>query len=367
MRNYDPGGISRVINPVLMRVCMCFCKPAYIYTFGLHNASNIISVRLHNIFYIISYKMHENEKHAYFPLLCPRKSIIVYIRRVLLFFDYFHESPMRKERLCMEKKLGFIGAGNMAGAIINGVISTGTYPASLISVYDISAEKCAGFQRKGISVSESSVSLVENSDIIFLAVKPQNFAEVLEGIRTAVTKDKIFVTIAAGISANYITSTLQCECPVVRVMPNTPLLIGKGASAVSRNQYVPEDSFALICSFFASCGTVTLLGEESMNAVISVNGSGPAYVYLFAKAMIDGAVQQGIPKETALQLVCQTLEGSAGMLKDSGNTPEELIKMVSSPGGTTLKALEVFYQEGFEKTVINAMLACTERAEELGK
>lgn len=311
--------------------------------------------------------MHENEKYTWFPLLCPRKSIIVYIRRVLLFFDYFYESSLWKERLCMDKKLGFIGAGNMAGAIINGVVSTGTYPASLISVYDISTEKCAAFREKGISAAESSVSLVKDSDIIFLAVKPQNFAEVLEGIRAAVTKDKTFVTIAAGISTGYITSTLQCECPVVRVMPNTPLLIGKGASALSKNQFVSDDSFALICSFFASCGTVTVLGEESMNSVISVNGSGPAYVYLFAKAMIDGAVQQGIPKETALQLVCQTLEGSAGMLMDSGNTPEELIQMVSSPGGTTLKALDVFYREGFEKTVKDAMLACTERAEELGK
>lgn len=267
----------------------------------------------------------------------------------------------------MDKKLGFIGAGNMAGAIINGMVSTGTYPAGLISVYDISAEKCGEFQKKGISVSESSSALVKSSDIVFLAIKPQNFAEVLETIRGDAAKEKTFVTIAAGISTGFITDTLQCECPVIRVMPNTPLLIGKGASALARNQYVSDDTFHLVSSFFASCGTVTILEEASMNAVISVNGSGPAYVYLFAKAMIDGAVQQGIPKETALQLVCQTLEGSAGMLRDSGKTPEELIKMVSSPGGTTLKALEVFYRNEFERTVINAMLACTERAEELGK
>lgn len=263
--------------------------------------------------------------------------------------------------------LGFIGAGNMAGAIINGIIGTGSYPVDQIMVYDSNDEKMKVYREKGFRTALSSVELTLACDIIFLAVKPQNFAEVLEGLRGVVTPKKLFVTIAAGISTAYIKEALGCECPVVRAMPNTPLLIGKGATALCRSKEVSDQDFALVQSYFASCGIVSTIEETSMNAVISVNGSSPAYVYLFAKAVVDGAVKQGISEETALMLFCQTLVGSAGMLLETGSTPGDLIKMVSSPGGTTLKALDVLYDRGFEQLINDAMLACTKRAEELGK
>ncbi len=270
--------------------------------------------------------------------------------------------------LLKEKILGFVGAGNMAGAIVNGIVSTKTFPSQRIYVYDINSEKKKELQvTAGVNGVESLPSLIENCDIIFLAVKPQNFSEVLSEIKAVVNENKLFVSIAAGISTQYIITSLGCSCPVIRTMPNTPLLIGKGATAICKTENVNDEDFNLVKSLFASCGTVTVLNESQMNAVISVNSSSPAYIYLFAKAMMDNAVKQGIDADVALQLICQTLEGSAGMLRNPQLTPDALIKMVSSPGGTTLKALDVFYEGNFEGMVGNAMMACTKRAEELGK
>ncbi|QEY34072.1 pyrroline-5-carboxylate reductase [Caproiciproducens galactitolivorans] len=267
-----------------------------------------------------------------------------------------------------EKGLGFIGAGNMAGAIINGIVGTKTFPAQKIYVYDINTEKSEALKKKaGIQSVPSLDELVKNCSILFLAVKPQNFSEVLADLKPFVNDRILFVSIAAGISTSYITRELGCNCPVIRTMPNTPLLVGKGATAMCKTANVADEDFQLVQSLFAACGTVTVLDEKQMNAVISVNSSSPAYVYLFAKAMMDSAVKQGIDAATALELICQTFEGSAEMLRQPGLTPESLIKMVSSPGGTTLKALDVFYAHHFEGIVDEAMKACTKRAEELGK
>lgn len=265
------------------------------------------------------------------------------------------------------KKIGFIGAGNMATAIINGVISTKTYAPENLFVFDVNQDKCEVMQKKGVASFSSAASLVDHCDIVFLAIKPQNFAEVLNTIQSTVTEDKLFVTIAAGISTSYIQQAVQCNCPVIRVMPNTPLLMGKGATAICRSSNVNDTQFELIKGFFASCGTVAVLEEDKMNAVISVNGSSPAYIYLFAKAMVDSAEKQGIDPEIALPLVCQTLIGSAAMLAQTNTTPDELIRMVSSPGGTTLAALDVLYQKDFCGMIDEAMQACTKRAEELGR
>lgn len=263
--------------------------------------------------------------------------------------------------------LGFIGAGNMATAIINGIVSTETLSPAQIAVFDVNKDKCDYFKQMGLQVAPSASELVAACKIIFLAVKPQNFEEVLTQVKAQATEEKLFVSIAAGISTDYIRKTLACNCPVIRTMPNTPLLLSQGATAMSRSAGVTDEMFEMVEEFFSSCGTVAELNEEQMNAVISVNGSSPAYVYLFAKAMLDNAEKQGITKEVALPLIAQTFIGSAGMLVYSGKTPDELIEMVSSPGGTTLKALESFYSNDFEKIVDEAMQACTKRAEELGK
>lgn len=264
------------------------------------------------------------------------------------------------------KKIGFIGAGNMATAIINGIIRADEAMAASITVFDVMAEKLEVFAQRGVNTAASASEVVSRSDITVLAVKPQNYAEVLESIKTAVDKSKVIVTIAAGISTDYIASALGCDCPMVRVMPNTPLLLGKGATAMSKRNISDED-FEYVYNMFANGGVVEIMDESKMNSVIAVNGSSPAYIYLFAKAMVDYAKQEGIDADSALRLVCATLKGSAEMLENSGDTPEILIKKVSSPGGTTLKALEKLEEKDFYNSVIEAMDACTVRANELSK
>lgn len=264
------------------------------------------------------------------------------------------------------KKIGFIGAGNMATAIIKGLVAQNN-TADFINVYDISAEKCELMKELGANVFTSGKDIVENSDIIVLAVKPQNYAEVLEQLRSSVNESKTFVSIAAGISIAYVRDALKCDCPVVRVMPNTPLLLKKGASALCPSENISEEDKKIVYDMFAGSGVCEYITEEHMNEIISVNGSSPAYIYLFAKAMADYAQAHGIDYDRAMNLVCATLEGSAAMLRESGDSADVLIDKVSSKGGTTIAALEKLREHNFYEAVQDAMDACTKRAEELGK
>lgn len=264
------------------------------------------------------------------------------------------------------KKIGFIGAGNMATAIIKGLIAQNN-TAENLGVFDLSEEKCAAMREMGVSVYASSPEAVDNSDIIVLAVKPQNYLEVLEEIKPSVTEEKTFVSIAAGISIAYVQQALGCSCPVVRVMPNTPLLLKKGASALCPSENITAENKQVVYDMFAGSGVCEYITEEHMNEIIAVNGSSPAYIYLFAQAMADYAAEQGIDRAKAMNLICATLEGSAAMLRESGDTPEVLIQKVSSKGGTTIAALDKLREHGFTEAVHDAMDACTKRAEELGK
>lgn len=265
------------------------------------------------------------------------------------------------------KKIGFIGAGNMATAIINGIISNNASLPENLNVFDLDAEKISLMQEKGVNTLADSKAVVTNSDIIVLAVKPQNYAEVLQEIKAVTDESKIFVSIAAGISIAYVREQLGLNCPVVRVMPNTPLLLGKGASALCPSENISDEDFATVKNMFALSGTVEVIEEANMNEIISVNGSSPAYVYLFAKVMADYAKSCGIDYDKAMNLICATLEGSAEMLRNSGDDAETLIQKVSSKGGTTIAALNKLREYNFEEAVTEAMKACTNRAEELGK
>ncbi len=265
------------------------------------------------------------------------------------------------------KKIGFIGAGNMATAIINGIISNKASLPENLNVFDLDAEKISLMQEKGVNTLADSQAVVTNSHIIVLAVKPQNYAEVLQEIKAVTDESKIFVSIAAGISIAYIREQLGLNCPVVRVMPNTPLLLGKGASALCPSENISDEDFTTVKNMFALSGTVEVIEEANMNEIISVNGSSPAYVYLFAKVMADYAKSCGIDYDKAMNLICATLEGSAEMLRNSGDDAETLIQKVSSKGGTTIAALNKLREYNFEEAVTEAMKACTNRAEELGK
>lgn len=265
------------------------------------------------------------------------------------------------------KRIGFIGAGNMATAIINGILTNKAKEAEMLSVFDLDSEKLAVMAEKGIDTVSSCSELASKSDIIVLAVKPQNYDEVLGDIRNVVDDKKVVVTIAAGISIEYVRKGLGVDCPAVRVMPNTPLLLGKGATAVCRSENISDEDFTEVYNMFALSGDAAILPESQMNAIIAVNGSSPAYVYLFAKSMVDYAVSVGIDRDTALSLVCKTFEGSAEMLRSSGDSPETLIQKVSSKGGTTIEAMKVLNEREVPKAIFDAMAACTARAEELGR
>ena len=264
------------------------------------------------------------------------------------------------------KKIGFIGAGNMATAIVKGLLKA-KKPAGSIFVYDCNVRQLKPMAEMGVNIVYLGEELAEKCDIIVLAVKPQNYDEVLAEIKPAVTAEKVIVTIAAGISIAYVRKGLEKDCPMVRVMPNTPLLMGKGATAMCRSDNISDEDFMEVYSMFANAGEAVVLPEEQMNAVIAVNGSSPAYVYLFAKAMVDYAVSVGIDSEVALKLVCQTFEGSAEMLRSSGESPESLIKKVCSKGGTTIEAMNILASRDVAQAIADAMAACTKRAEELGK
>lgn len=267
----------------------------------------------------------------------------------------------------MADRIGFIGAGNMAWAIVEGLLKKGVALPENLAVCNRTPAKCARFAERGVRTMDSIASLSAGSDILFLSVKPQNYAEVLEELAAADGGQKLIVSIAAGISTAYIREKLGLGCRVVRAMPNTPLLLGYGATALSRGTGVSDEDFEKIRAIFGAGGEVAVLPEEKMNAVIAVSGSSPAYVYLFVKAVIDGAAQQGIDSKTAKRLICQTLVGSAAMILHSGMEPDELIRQVSSPGGTTLKALEALQEHQFAGAVADAMGRCTARAEELGQ
>lgn len=266
-----------------------------------------------------------------------------------------------------QKRIGFIGAGNMATAIVNGILKNHAKAAEFISVFDLDSQKLALMAEKGVDTVSSCAELAAKSDIIVLAVKPQNYEEVLNDIKNDVSAEKVIVTIAAGISIDYIRRGLGINCPAVRVMPNTPLLLGKGASAICRSENISDEDFQEVYNMFALSGEAVILPESQMNAVIAVNGSSPAYVYLFAKSMVDYAVSVGIDPQVALSLICKTFEGSAEMLRSSGDSPEVLIDKVSSKGGTTIEAMKVLNDRKVPEAIFDAMAACTKRAEELGK
>ncbi len=260
------------------------------------------------------------------------------------------------------KKIAFLGAGNMAFAIVGGlgnreVLLYDKFPAQ----YDKFSENA-----KGVS---SASEAVEKADIVFLSVKPQNFPELLAEIKDSgvSVSEKLFVTIAAGISTSSICSGLGCDVAVIRAMPNTPLLIGRGVTALSRNSYVSDGDFKEIFEMFSNIGYAFELPEEKMNVVIAATSSAPAYIYYIIDCIAKEARAEGLDGENILTAVCEMVKGAAEMVASSDKTPEELVRMVCSPNGTTERAMKVLYEEDINGTLSRAMQACTKRAEELSQ
>lgn len=263
-------------------------------------------------------------------------------------------------------KIGFIGAGNMGGAIINGILSR--YGANAeIHAFDSVSEKISSLAEKGVISEKSAADVVKTCKYVLLAIKPQTFDDVIPQLKNAVTEDNVIISIAAGIGEDYLRPALIPELKAVIVMPNTPFLLGEGATALAKGKYVTDEEFAEVVKIFETGGKCAEIPMDKMKEIIAVNGSSPAFIYLYAKAFINYAKNEGIDADAAKELFAQSLVGSAKMITDSGYTIDELIKMVSSPGGTTLAGLEELYKGGLTDTAEAACKACTKRAYELSK
>lgn len=263
-------------------------------------------------------------------------------------------------------KIGFIGCGNMAGAIIRGIVHGGILELEEIGVCDTNIERLETLRKHGLRAYADAKELARGARFLVLAVKPQVVAEVLESIAPCISPSHVIVNIAAGITPAFIREKIGFDCSVVPVMPNTPLLIGSGAVAMAHIQPISDSDFQFVQDVFNSSGSVELVAEDKLNEVIPVNGSSPAFVYLFAKTVAEYGKRYGIEGDVAMRLFCHTLIGSAKMLMESGKTPDELIQAVCSPGGTTLKGMAALEEFGFCKALNEAADACVKRAYELG-
>ena len=272
--------------------------------------------------------------------------------------------------------IGFIGAGNMGFAIMKGIaqselcVSADENAISTdiqLFAYDTDSEKLKRLEQYNISACSNTKELAVKCKYIFLAIKPQQLDDVLDEIKDSITDDSVIISICAGITGEYIKSKTIPDVKVVLVMPNTPLLLGEGASALARVEPVSDEEFELVCRIFSSCGEIAVIDKEKMKEIIAINGSSPAFIYLYAKAFVEYAESVGIEESVAKKLFAKTLIGSSKMITDSGSTIDELIKMVSSKGGTTLAGLEKLREGDIEGTVKKACEACTKRAYELSK
>jgi pyrroline-5-carboxylate reductase len=262
------------------------------------------------------------------------------------------------------KKIGFIGAGNMASAIISSLLNAGT-DAGLIAVSDKNEERLKEFAKKGLNVFWENSETAKRSDIIILAVKPQNMNEVLPSIKSCV-EGKTVVSIVAGVRTDRIRSALDKPLAVIRVMPNTPMLLEKGTVAIAFGE-AGADIKDEITKIFSGCGEVFEVSEDKMDAVTALSGSGPAYFYRIAEVLARSAHTLGLDYEIAVRMAASTMAGAAEMMKKSGKTPAELIKDVTSPGGTTLAALLAFDKSGLDDALREGFFAAESRSKELGK
>lgn len=263
------------------------------------------------------------------------------------------------------KVLGFIGAGNMNGAILRGVLGQGLVTPDRVWLSNRHPEKLEPFAAEGVHTTTDNTQVAAQADLIVLGVKPQMFPDVLPEL-AGLTAGKCVVSIAAGISSEALRRALPGAL-VVRAMPNTPLMVGVGATAVARAENMPAELFQTVLDLFSAAGAVAVIEEDQMDDIINVNGSSPAWFFRMADVMVRRAVSVGIDAKTALTLTAKTMEGSARLLLESGKTPEELCRQVCSPGGTTLASLSAFEDRDFDGLMLDAMDRCTRRSKELGK
>lgn len=265
-------------------------------------------------------------------------------------------------------KIAVIGAGHMAGALIGGMVRSKLVPAKAIVATRRDPEALSHLQKRwGVRVSTDNRKAVVDADVVILAVKPQMAKKVLGELAGAIAKDQLVISVMAGVTAASINKALNCDCPVVRAMPNTPCLVDAGATAVSAGQHAGEKHLAKAQAVFASVGLVATLPESALDAVTGLSGSGPVYIYMVIEAMIDGGVKMGIPRAVAAKLAAQTVFGTAKLVMESGKHPAVLKDEVTTPGGTAINAIHVLESRGLRSVLIDGIVAATNRSAELSK
>jgi pyrroline-5-carboxylate reductase len=265
--------------------------------------------------------------------------------------------------------IAFIGGGNMATAMIKGFITAGVCAAAQIVATDVDAKKRTALARRlGIATTADNGAAARAARVVILAVKPQVLPAVLEELRPHITARHVVVSIAAGWPTARLAAGLGGAVRVVRVMPNTPALLGQGMSVAVRGRHATAADEKLVLRLLRTVGKARAVADEAqLDAVTGLSGSGPAYVYLFAEALIAGGAAAGLSAADATELALQTIRGAAAMLQESGETPQALRAAVTSPGGTTLAGLTEMERRGFSDAVVAAVAAATQRAAELGR
>lgn len=277
-------------------------------------------------------------------------------------------SKMRKDILSMKPigKIGFIGGGNMAEAIIKGLLK-GPFPAKEIVVGEpIEERRRLLAQRYRVQITADNLEVVKACDLIVLAVKPQIAKEALSGISSAFSGSKLLISILAGIATATLEEYFDGSPRVVRAMPNTPALVGEGASALCRGRFATPDDLLTARDLFEAVGMVQEVSEAQMDAVTGLSGSGPGYVFTIIEALADGGVQQGLQRDIALSLAAQTVLGAARLVRESAEHPAVLRDRVCSPGGTTIAAVKVLEERGLRAALMEAVERASRRSRELG-
>ena len=263
-------------------------------------------------------------------------------------------------------RLGIIGLGNMASAMLGGIIKAKVFAPSDITgsdAFDAQREKAQ--KELSINVCDNNRDAVKGCDYVIMAVKPQVYETVLPEIKDVMNSDQVIISIAPGKTLAYLADRLAPNAKIVRLMPNTPALVGEGCTGVCRNKNVSDEEFAFVMKMLSGFGKAYEVKENQMDAVVAVSGSSPAYVFMLIDAMADGAVAEGLDRATAIQMASQAVLGSAKMVLETGKHPGQLKDMVCSPAGTTIDAVAVLEEEGFRGAVIDAMSACAEKSRKI--
>ena len=264
------------------------------------------------------------------------------------------------------KRIGFIGCGNMGRAMVGGLINSGFSNPSNIIISTRTEESAKLIQEKyNVNVTTNNENVVKNSDVIFLAVKPNMYAKVIGELRKESLQEKLIITIAAGITISDMEALISDKARIIRTMPNTPALVGEGMSAICPNNNVLDEELNLVIDMYNSFGECVELEEKDFHGFIALCGSSPAYVFMFIEAMADAAVKLGIPRKKAYKMAAKSVLGSAKMVLDTEQHPGELKDMVCSPSGTTIDAVVELEKQGFRSSIIEAMIKCADKSKSM--